>query len=94
MVSELPRTNWTFGFPSFVKTSNVTLIIESGAKCLFTNVAFLIVMTFQQVVVVVVAVVVVIIVVVAVVVVVIIVVVVVVVGVGVGVGVGVAVAVA
>ncbi len=54
LVSELPRTNRTFGFSSFVKTLNVDLMIESGAKCLFTNVAFAIVMTFQQVVVIVV----------------------------------------
>jgi hypothetical protein len=88
LVSELPRTNRTFGFSSFVKTLNVALIIESGAKRLFTHVAFSIDMTFQQVVVAVVTVV------VAVVVVIIVVVVVVVVVVGVGVGVTVAVAVA
>jgi hypothetical protein len=51
LVSELPRTNRTFGFPSFVNMFNVALMIESGAKCLFANVAFAIVMTFQQVVV-------------------------------------------
>ncbi len=33
-----------------MKTLNVALIIESGAKCLLTNVAFSIVMTFHQVV--------------------------------------------